>query len=382
MAESCDRIVHSLRRLGIEIDLVHLTHHLQKEKIEIKRMGRYVGWPIGQDPAHALNCLWDRLARFSEEERYTHVVAFGGSLPLLAGPIFSAWLGVPLVTLIRGNDFDAAVFSPRRGEILREAMERSARVCVVSREKAAKINALYPKARTVWVPNGIDLTGWEPLPSDCRRAAEWRAANVRPGKRVLGLFGHIKQKKGGLFFVENLLDSGYADSFHLLFIGEVGEEIVEYLKLHEGALSYTLIPFVDRYELLAYYPACDWVVVPSFYDGLPNVVLEAAALGIPLLASTAGGLSDVLVNERHGFLFAPGDSEDCRRAISLAARSEELPRLGEECRRLVRTDLTHDVEAGRYLSVLVETASAKVSRSEPECSTDFVADYAGEKSYD
>ncbi|HSE97349.1 MAG TPA: glycosyltransferase family 4 protein, partial [Blastocatellia bacterium] len=305
----------------------------------------------------ALNLLWNLLSSDSVRSDWTHIVAFGGTLPLLAGPVFAAWLALPLITLIRGNDFDAGVFTPRRRDILREAIERAVRVCVVSRDKAEKIAALYPYVQTIWVPNGIDLSSWEPLPSHLRRAADWRREHVEPGRRVLGLFGQIKQKKGGLFFLETLLRSSRANRFHILFVGELEEEIHAWLNVHEGKIAYSLYPFTDRYDLLAYYPACDMVVMSSFYDGLPNVVLEAMALRVPLLASTAGGMGDVLIDGRHGYVFHPGDHHECRRAIerASAAGDEELKRLGSECRSLVEETLGHRAEADRYVEVLFDT---------------------------
>ena len=84
------------------------------------------------------------------------MVAFGGSRPIAAGPVYAAWLDVPLLTLIRGNDFDAAVFSAQRRPILDEAITRSALVCAVSRDKAEKIAALHPDTPVRWIPNGID----------------------------------------------------------------------------------------------------------------------------------------------------------------------------------------------------------------------------------
>lgn len=357
MAQSCDRIVHGLRECGTVIDVVHIARRIHRFKAEPKRNGQYIAYPVGSDPAHALNCLWSVLAADPTRGETTHLVGFGGLLALMAGPIYAAWLGVPLVTLIRGNDFDAGIFTPNHAHVVREALERSDRVCVVSREKARKIAALYPGIRPVWIPNGIDCERWEPLPSHLRRAAAWRREIVGPGRRVLGMFGQIKQKKGGLFFLKSLLHSGYAERFHVLLVGDLEDEILEWLNPHKSEIAHTVYPFTDRYDLLAHYPACDLVVIPSLYDGLPNVLLEAMSLGIPLLASTAGGIADVAVDGQHGFLFDPGDPHDCRRAITLAsaAPEAELERMGAEARVLVRASLDSRIETERYLAVLRET---------------------------
>jgi glycosyltransferase involved in cell wall biosynthesis len=100
------------------------------------------------------------------------------------------------------------------------------------------------------------------------------------------------------------------------------------------------------------------VALPSFYDGLPNVALEAAALGIPLLASDAGGLAD-LVDDRIGFRFVAGDAAGCRAAVHRAAlsTSDELAALGAAAAERVRTDYSPRREVDGYLRVLASTAT-------------------------
>jgi glycosyltransferase involved in cell wall biosynthesis len=125
-------------------------------------------------------------------------------------------------------------------------------------------------------------------------------------------------------------------------------------------LAVTVLPFRDRLDLLPLYAACDAIVVPSFYDGLPNVVLEAAALGVPLLTSNAGGMADLLVDGENAIVFAAGDEHDCRRAIADFARmtDDALRELGARCQRLVLDELTVEREAARYIEVLEATAHA------------------------
>jgi glycosyltransferase involved in cell wall biosynthesis len=357
MAQSCDRIVTTLREAGVVIDLVHLTGKRAQWRMESGRNGRYITAPPGNDPAHALNRLWSMLEAAHAQTPWTHVVAFGGQVALLAAPVYAAWLGVPLITLLRGNDFDTGIFSLRQRPLLQAALERSAAVCVVSRDKARRITALYPQIQPHWIPNGIDLDTWALLPSERQRAADWRAEHVAPERRVLGMFGHIKPKKAGLFFLQTLLNSGYAERFHLLIVGAVSPEIEGWLEMHAGELHMSRSDFVEHSAMLWRYAACDLVVVPSFYDGMPNVLLEATALGVPLLAARVGGMADLLADREHGFLFAPGDAHDCRWAITQAATATdaELQQYGAAGRTLVASSLTHRQEAQRYLEMLYDT---------------------------
>ena len=164
----------------------------------------------------------------------THVVAFGGSRPIMAGPVFAAWLGVPLITLIRGNDFDAAVFSTRRRPILDDALDALARwCCAVSQDKVDKIAALHPGDA-----NALDPQRHRPRRlgrsrrATAAHATAWRAAARRP-RCTLGLFGQLKAKKGGVFLLDALLRSGVADRFHLLLAGWMAPDMEAWLAEHE-----------------------------------------------------------------------------------------------------------------------------------------------------
>src|SRR5690349_17332838 len=97
MSQSCDRIVHSLRTSGVWIDVVHFSARYQTWQVERKLHGRLFTCPLDEDPAYALNLFWNLLQR-AEKISYTHVVTFGGIVPMLAGPIYAAWLHAPLVT--------------------------------------------------------------------------------------------------------------------------------------------------------------------------------------------------------------------------------------------------------------------------------------------
>jgi glycogen(starch) synthase len=363
MAQSCDRIVRGLRRRGVLVDVLHFMPQARGRPwaIETQAGGRYLACPMEDDPAHALNRAWSTLA--ADPVAYTHVVAFGGSRPIMAAPVFAAWLGVPLLTLIRGNDFDAAVFSTRRRPILDQAFAASELICAVSQDKVDKIAALHPRANVRRIPNGIDRSDWELAPSDRTRAAQWRAATLGEGRRTLGLIGQLKAKKGGVFLLDTLLRSGVADRFHLLLAGWMAPDMEAWLAEHEGALRYTALPFLDRYELLPWYAACDWLAIPSFYDGLPNVLTEAAALGVPMVAARSGGMVDVLEDGRTAFLFDPGDEARCAWALQAAARLGEERRLemSAACRKLAETELDASLEIDRYVEALTQTSRARLA---------------------
>lgn len=359
MAQSADRIVRALRRRDMAIDVAHVAARYSRLGVEMQNGGKLWRIPLEDDPEHALNLAWNALSA----SRPVQVVAFGGLAPLLAAPVFAAWWKVPLIVLLRGNDFDAAMFSLRRGWVLREALMRASRICVVSRDAQRKVAALYPDQRVHYIPNGIDAEEFRLHDFDREKARRWREREVAAGRRVIGLFGHLKQKKGGTLLLEALRRADVADRFRLLVVGEVDDDMAAALAAVSDIAPCTKLPFIDRYELLPWYAACDVVAVPSHYDGMPNVALEAAALGVPLLAATAGGLADLLPDASYPLRFAPGDIDRCAQAIVQAATLDDvaLLQLGAELRERVLRDFHHIDETARYAELLRETAQEQVS---------------------
>ncbi|GAA1640521.1 glycosyltransferase family 4 protein [Actinoplanes couchii] len=342
MANSCDRIVRGLRAAGVGVDVVHLSRRSSPQKLDGVRVV-----PLGEDPEHALRQLWTILEPSMGD--YSHVVAFGGTYPMLSAPVYAAWAGLPLVTLLRGNDFDTGMFSLRRQPVVLEGLRASAHVCVVASGTGPLVSRVAPGTPVSWVANGIDTTEWALLPSEREKAQLWRTENVPRGRRTLGLIGHLKSKKGVRLLLDALSIGRSPERFHLILAGELEPGVEEWLSAHPD-ISYNILPFQDRYQLLGVYAACDLVALPSFYDGLPNVALEAAALGVPLLASDAGGLAD-LVDDEIGFRFPAGDPHACRAAVHRAAEADLTSR-GAAAARRVRERFTVAAETEGYLKVL------------------------------
>jgi len=351
MAQSCDRIIQNLREKGLFIGLVHFRSTKNKLKLKTVQNGFHLTFPVDEDAGHAYNVLFAFLSNPSFQYNFTHIVAFGGYLPLLGAPIISKLFNIPLISMLRGNDFDAFLFSAKKRDFLLYALENSKTICTITKDQKAKIEKLIQHNDIQYIPNGIELDEWIPHKSELERSANWKNENISPNKKVIGVFGHLKPKKGMDFFIDSISRSGIGNQLFLLISGEIYPGLEEKLKALE--IDYFISPFLDRYELLAWYPICDAVAIPSYYDGMPNVLLEAAALSIPIIASKVGGMKDALMDQIHGFLFHPGDEESCADSISqfVASNREKLNIMGKNCKKLIIKNYTTDNESNNYIKI-------------------------------
>ena len=343
MSQSCDRIVDHLRKLGHTIDVLHFSNRGSSFHLTQQLNGWYAAIPFEESEAHTLNRTWE----FVKSKKNSAIVCFGGYLPMLCAPVFSKWLDVPLLTMVRGNDFDSAIFTPRKRDMMRDALEGAKIVTAVSQSKKDKIRKLYPSINIKYVPNGIDCTQWKPSVSEINFAIQWKQENTN-SRICIGLFGQLKEKKGVRFLFESLQGSDILNQLHFLLIGEITEEVSALLA--ENKISFTHYDFLDRDELLKYYLACDALAIPSFYDGMPNVLLEAGSLSIPVIASDVDGMQDIIQNHQNGILFTPGDSESCRKAIFSFIGLEETSRrnLGLKLQSTITTQYNVELETNAY----------------------------------
>jgi starch synthase (maltosyl-transferring) len=164
-------------------------------------------------------------------------------------------------------------------------------------------HAKISPSKIVTIYNGIKTTGagtTKPV---------WRnTLSLDTDAVLLGLIGRFHKQKGHTVLLAALrLVLAQAANTHLVFCGE-GEEEAR-LKVRAQDLGVTEhVHFVglveNAYQMLS---QIDIVVVPSLWEGMPNVVLEAMAAGRPVVASNIAGLDEVVVAGETGLLFKPGD---------------------------------------------------------------------------
>jgi len=171
----------------------------------------------------------------------------------------------------------------------------------------------------MWTPNSVDASRWELLPTDSARRDEVRGLlDAREGVRVFGLFGELKAKKRIPFWLEAVRDAGLLEQIRLLAVGTLDAPTAAILDDPAIAPRSVRIPFCPPDQLAGLYAAADFVAIPSMYEGMPNVLLEAMACGVPPVASDAGAMREVIADGETGFLFASENRDEAGRATARA----------------------------------------------------------------
>lgn len=216
------------------------------------------------------------------------VLGFYGTSAGAAAVEIAQAVGLPSVLCLRGNDVDRAPHEPRWAPTVAAAVSGATEIVTVSSAMARAVFNLWGREAT-FVHNSVDPRRFFRDDDAARSFA--RANGLR--SPVLGIFGELKEKRG-LELLGRL--GAVLDPFTILVVGRVRREAEAFLPARAVRLPYE----DDDARLRAAYSACDALLQPSLADGMPNVVLEAMACGVPVLASSAGGLADLVQDGVNG----------------------------------------------------------------------------------
>jgi glycosyltransferase involved in cell wall biosynthesis len=94
------------------------------------------------------------------------------------------------------------------------------------------------------------------------------------------------------------------------------------------------------------------LVLPSYSEGLPNIMLEALACGTPVLATPVGGVPDVIKDGETGFILENNSPEVIAENVMLVLEHPDLERIMENGRGLVEREFSYDAAVERYRKIL------------------------------
>lgn len=181
-----------------------------------------------------------------------------------------------------------------------------------------------PKSRCLLLENGIDVTDFQRRQS-ARQAKT--ALGIPHDQFLIGAVGRLSAEKGFdllIRSVASLLKQG--KNLTLMIFGE-GKEQTNLQKLIDETDHADCIKLMGfRSDLRPYYEAMDLFVLSSLREGLPNVVLEAMAMEVPIISTKVAGIPRLIQHDVNGCLIDAGSVEAITTAISTihgdAARCE------------------------------------------------------------
>lgn len=171
---------------------------------------------------------------------------------------------------------------------------------------------------------------------------------------LVGYIGRLSEEKGVLNFVKaipKILEKKGEVKFLIGGDGKLRNEIEKYLE--DGNLNdkVKLTAWIPHDELPEYMNELKLVVLPSYTEGLPNIMLEAMACSTPVLATSVGAIPDVIKDGETGFIMEDNSPECIAENVIRALEYPNLDEIIKNARKLVEKEYTYEAAVESYRKI-------------------------------
>ena len=254
-------------------------------------------------------------------------------------------------SVLLDSDTPGAIVSERLGRLKLHYLQKFTSILAISEGIAQDyLNHGFPPSQIHLQMNAIDTDTFKPLADPESRLTLRKKFSLPPNDRILLFTGSLIHRKG----VDLLIDAfiTVAQEHPNLFLWLVGPKVQSenasldetfvtamQHKVFEAGLSDRVSFFgmiADRHTLAEAYQAANVFVFPSRNEGLPNVVLEAMACGLPVVVSDLPGLKNVIKPNDNGIVFPVGDAVHLTQSLNLILHDTDLSQqVGVEAREYI-----------------------------------------------
>jgi glycosyltransferase involved in cell wall biosynthesis len=354
----------ALQALTLARELRRRGHHVEfvtNRWPGLSETGEVEGFPVhrlepGRWRKHREFRLWFNLSRYVWRRRhdfdilhshgayYTH--AFIGPLSRLTGL-------KSLVKASLANDDLLDLNRPLIGYLHRHMLRHIDAYVAISQDLAQEFLAGRLDPEEIHpIPNGVDTDRFHPCAPDERSALRKKLG--LPVDRPIALYvGVLDQRKNIEWLAEQWVKHrAFGSNGLLVAVGPQSREDPDgALRGHLATLSqshpelFALCEF--SIDIGSYYQSADTLILPSLKEGLPNVVLEAMACGLPCVAARASGSRELIQEGETGYTYAHGDVEEMGEAVRRCLSPDGI-RLGENARAMAQTHYSIQAITDRY----------------------------------
>jgi len=198
--------------------------------------------------------------------------------------------------------------------------------------------------RIIVIPNAIEV---EKFQNNGHNEYLYNELNINENDFILSCIARLTEQKGQRYLLQSISRLRYKfPNLRVLFAGE-GEdkEILEKMAQELGIIDN--VRFLgQRQDISEILYLSDGVVLPSLYEGLPMCLVEAMAVGKPVIATAVGGTPEVVYDKETGFLIPPTDINALTDAIEkLMNLPDKGEGMGRKAARMVRDRFSIDIVA-------------------------------------
>lgn len=168
----------------------------------------------------------------------------------------------------------------------------------------------------------------------------------------IGFVGRLSREKGILNLIQSMRLVPSNINLIICGDGELRNDIESFVKTNDLCERVNLVGWVPNEELPKYLNDMKILVIPSYTEGLVNVMYESMACETPVVASPVGAIPDFICDEETGFLLESNDPKDIAKGIVKALMHPRLDEVAVKSRVFVKNHFSFEKAVERYQQIV------------------------------
>ena len=257
--------------------------------------------------------------KFNMDIIHAHSVVPTGFIGVIVAKI----LRKPILITAHGMDISNYENSPFFKRLITFSLINSNKAIAVSEDLAKKIELMGINNNLLTLRNAVDINRFKPSKNIIMRHSN----KIKDDELLILFIGNIEIFKGIFELLEAFQQiNSNNKNVKLMIIGGGTKEH----KIKNKVSKYNLDDYVifkgeiSPETIQNYYQMADIFTLPSYTEGLPMVVIEAMACGIPVVGSNAGGIPELVKDNVNGFLVPPKDVEILKEKLEILVDNDKL----------------------------------------------------------
>jgi glycosyltransferase involved in cell wall biosynthesis len=305
-------------------------------------------WECFLQAVHLIYVL--RLKKHGPGKKIDHLHAHFAHDPTLIAYLVHRITGIPFTFTAHARD----LFQVPE-QVLMDRIQRANAVITCCRANLEYLEQIAPsqKSKFLLVYHGVNLKDFEPVPNP--------GTSPIPDSPLILSVGRLVEKKGFQDLLQALLMvkmSGQRFRCAIYGDGPLHQRLKEWIEEHNMAGEVVLKGDITQQELISVYQNASLFILTPVQtddgdrDGIPNVLLEAMAVGLPVITTAVSGIPELVENNQNGLLYQPHDVDGISSGIiELLGSADKRRQLGSAASKTVREQF--DIaEAAKRLKTL------------------------------
>lgn len=286
----------------------------------------------------AFFAMWKILKKVKPSIVHTHSSKAG-----LLGRIAAKITGIPIIVHTPHGHVFFGYFGPLKTKVFIILEKLASRItdkiiALTNREKEDHIKFnIAPEEKFLVIHSGIELNEFKEITLDEKLKFK-RELGIPENSSIIGTVGRLVPVKGPEYLLEaaRIIIAKYPD-IYIIFTGD--GPLLQSLerKAQEMAINKNIGFLGWRNDIAKIIAIYDVFALPSLNEGMGRVLVEAMALGKPIVASDVGGIPDLVTHGENGFLVSPREPEQLAKYIQILLEDRDRrEKMGQAGREIVR----------------------------------------------